>query len=195
MRYLWTDAGNDPDFNRGDKHGINGYFQPMFDIRTTRKSLENIRGHGHAAGIYLGHNWLPGKTAAQYAAIASAEYKRLYVPGLKVQFNLEEHDPGFIADVLEAWRALRKNVGTSWTMEGFQGGWMGTSFVPRLLATRVRVVPQTFTGNMTRQESDAVLRDLTKRGIPESLISPFYDAAQLGIGWDGFAFTAGRLPA
>jgi hypothetical protein len=47
---------------------------------------------------------------------------------------------------------------------------------------------------MERRESDMVLRDLTKRGFPESSVSMFYDAAQLGVGWDGYAFTQGRLP-
>jgi hypothetical protein len=37
-------------------------------------------------------------------------------------------------------------------------------------------------------------RDLTKRGLPDGLITPFYDAARLPYAWDGFAFTMGRLP-
>jgi hypothetical protein len=71
---------------------------------------------------------------------------------------------------------------------------MSPSFVQRVVGARVRVVPQCFIGNMERRESDMVLRDLTKRGFPESSVSMFYDAAQLGVGWNGYAFTQGRLP-
>lgn len=194
MRYLWTDAGNDPDFNRGDLHGINGFFQPMFDYRTTLNSLAEIRNRGHAVGIYYGHNWLPGADAKELANQVNDEYLRLQIPDLKVQFNLEQHSRTFVSRVFEEWRRLQLYVDTSWTMEGMQGGWMTPEFVSRILNARVRLVPQCFTGDMTRRESDVVLRDLTLRGFPESLVSPFYDAAQLGLGWSGFAFTAGRLP-
>jgi hypothetical protein len=40
----------------------------------------------------------------------------------------------------------------------------------------------------------AMARDLTKRGFPDGLVTPFYDAARLPEYWDGFAFTMGRLP-
>jgi hypothetical protein len=196
MRYVWCDAGDDPTWEAGDRAGIDGYFFPMFDSVTTQQLLNEAKTRGHAVGIYLGHGWpqYVGKTPAQIAAVVSAEYQRLLVPGLKVMFNLEEHDPEFVASVLEEWRKLRPNVGTSWSMEGMQGGWMAPSFVARILASRTRVVPQCFIGNMARRESDMVLRDLTKRGFPDTSVSMFYDAANLGVGWDGFAFTMGRLP-
>lgn len=196
MRYVWTDAGDDPTWENGDRAGVDGYFFPMFDSVTTKTLIEEAKGRGHAIGIYMGHGWpqYVGKTAAEIAAVVRAEYLRLFVPGLKVMFNLEEHDPEFVASVLEEWRKLQRNVGTSWSMEGMQGGWMAPSFVARILACRVRVVPQCFIGNMARRESDMVLRDLTKRGFPEHVVSMFYDAANLGVGWDGYAFTAGRLP-
>ena len=72
---------------------------------------------------------------------------------------------------------------------------MSPAFVARILAAKVRVVPQAFIDpGMQRVESDYVLRDVAIRGIPMSSISCFYDAKNLGYGWDGFAFTMGRLP-
>lgn len=71
---------------------------------------------------------------------------------------------------------------------------MSDDFVRTILDLKVRVVPQSFVSNMNRRESDQVLRDLTRRGFPESSVSLFYDAANLGSDWDGFAFTMGRLP-
>jgi hypothetical protein len=193
VRYVWTVEGDDPDFAQGDRHGIDGYFYPFFDSLTTKERLIDTKAAGYAIGVYYGHNW--GGTAAENAAKADAEYKKLYVPGLKVMFNWEQHKPDEIASGLEAWRVLRKTVNTSWSMEGMQGGWMSSAFVKRVLATRVRWVPQSFVGNMERRESDATKWDIVRRGVPENIVSCFYDAAQLGANWDGFAFTAGRLPA
>lgn len=194
MRYVWVDAGNDPDYAKGDRNGINGYFMPMFDPRTTKATLQGVRDRGHAAGIYFGHGWFGKPTPKDLVATVSKEYARVLVPGLRVMFNLEWHDPAYIASVLELWRAGHKHVGTSWSPEGMQGGWMDPTFVYRVVATKTRVVPQSFVGDMQRRESDAVLRDLLRRGFPESSVSLFYDAAQLGAGWDGYAFTMGRLP-
>lgn len=197
MRFCWTDAGDDPSWHIGDVHGIDGYFMPMFDALTTRAFLrDEVRARGHVAGIYLGHDWPVEKQGPLACASAvSAEYRRCQIPGLRVMFNMEEHDPEKIATTLEAWRALHPLVPTSWSPEGMQGGWMSHEFVERVLACRVRVVPQAFTGAMVRRESDVVKADVVRRGFPENVVSVFYDAAQLGEGWDGYAFTAGRLPA
>lgn len=193
MKYVWTVAGDDPDYAHGARYGINGYFWPMFDNLTTRENLQETRSRGYAVGIYLGHDWLQG-SGAVVAAKVNEEYKRVAIPRLKVMFNLEEKEPDWIVDVLEEWRKLKPSVSTSWSMEGMQGGWMTSSFVRQVLACKVRVVPQCFTGDMRRRESDVVKADLVRRGFPEHIVSCFYDAQQLGLDWDGFAFTLGRLP-
>lgn len=200
MRFVWTDQGDDPSWGVGDKHGIDGYFCPLpsFDLLTP-VVLDEASRRGHVQGIYLGHNWLPGKTPAQIAALVSKDYKRIggAVRKLRVMLNLEEHDPEFIADTLEAWRDLHPYVPTSWSCEPMQGGWMHPEFVQRVLTCRVRVVPQAFWGSppMAPVETDQVLRDITRRGFPENVVSLFYDAAVLRDRWDGYAFTMGRLPA
>lgn len=201
MKYAWTVAGDDPDYGQGQKHGITGYFFPAEDSVTTVAELQkadNTPG-GKAIGVYQGAGWWDDLSPEGIAKRMNVEVNRLTKKnmvnrGLKVQFNLEEHDPERIAATLEAWRKLRPTTNTSWSPEGMQGGWMSPMFVARVLACRVRVVPQAFQGNMQRVESDAVLRNLTRRGFPESSVSIFYDAAQLAPGWDGFAFTMGRLP-
>jgi hypothetical protein len=79
-------------------------------------------------------------------------------------------------------------------MESMQGGWMDDEMVAAVLKARIRVVPQAYTGDMRPIAQDAALRDLLRRGFPETSISLFYDAAALPLDWDGFAFTMGRLP-
>jgi len=209
MKNLWVDAGNDPDFNKGDQHKIDGYFLAMFDSRTTLTQLQAIKAKGHTCGIYMVTNWpqFVGKSPTEIAAIVNSEFQRVLLSGLRVQFDMEEHDPEKIATVLEEWRKLQPKINTSWTMESFQGGWMSPSFVSRMLACKVRIVPQFYKGNMGAVDDpwgllaeqvaqDMALRDLTRRGFPESLVTGFYDAATLpqGTPWDGFAFTQGRLP-
>lgn len=203
MKWVWSDAGDDPSWGVLAKHQIDGVFMPMLDSLTTKEFLrDEVKARGLVAGIYLGHNWLPGYSPAQLAKAVSDEYQRCYVPGLKVQFNLEQHDTAYIASTLEAWRDLRPTVGTSWSSEGMQGGWMGgdmskghpqSSFVTRLLKCKVRIAPQLFMGNMSPHNEDSVMWDLACRGFPASILSPFYDAAAYPADADGFFFTAGRL--
>ena len=192
MRYAWTDANDDPSYDQGDKWGVDGYYFPMFDALTTREVIQDCKDRGYAVGIYYGHNW--GGTAPENAAKAHEEYKRVYVPGLKVMFNWEQHKPDEIANALETWRTLRPTVGTSWSMEGMQGGWMSAAFVKRIMACKVRWVPQSFVGDMVRRESDVTKANIVRRGVPENIVSCFLDGKQLGADWEGFAFTLGRMP-
>lgn len=196
MRFAWTVAGDDPDYAKVARHGLNGFFAPLWDSLTTTEYLLELRKHVPIVGVYYGHNWHPGKSPSQIAQMVHTEVRRLNVPKLRVQFNWEQHDPAGIAAGLETWRSLEPKRDTSWNLEGMQGGWATHApFVDRVLKCRVRVVPQAFFGDMERIEGDQVLRDLTRGGdgFPEAGISICYDGAQVGALWDGYAFTVGRL--
>ena len=217
MNYLWVDAGNDPPFGKGMVNLIDGYFLAAFDARTTKAQYQNILnqnpGDPYAIGLYAVSNWpqFEGLAPAQQAAVLVAEYKRLTggtnpVPkSLRLQWDDERKEPDKIIGVIEAIRAALPNVGLSWTFESRQGGWIGPKlkdnggvpgeFVRRCIAAKIRYVPQMYNGNMTAV-GDALTedRDLRSRGIPDGLVSPFYDAAKLPYGWQGYAFTGGRLP-
>jgi len=204
MRFVWTVAGDDPDYGNCKRHGVNGLFAPMFDVLTTKMYLRTFKAEGFPiVGLYVGHNWFPALGAIQLADKVVAEYKRLTFssgegdPALgdvRLMMNLEQHDPVFISACLTRIRQLLPKLGLSWSPEGMQGGWMSPSFVSQITALKVRVVPQAFIGSMARVESDITLRDLLDRGFTAGQVSIFYDAAQLGVNWDGYAFTEGRLP-
>lgn len=201
MRYTWVDFGNDPAWDVIAPHAINGLFFHLYDPRLNAGYLDGVRRRGPAVGIYAADSWGPigDGSGAEAAREVDAQVRRI-VPNAtpafpKVQLDLERHDPGWILDCLREWRRLRPKQDTSWTFEPMQGGWMDReTFVKPLLSLRVRLVPQTYGGSMQRFAEDVVLRDLTRRGVPEHVVSPFYDAAALPIGWDGYAFTQGRLP-
>jgi hypothetical protein len=203
MRFVWTDAGDDPTWETGDKHGIDGYFAPLFDEPLSTAVIVEAGNRGHAQGAYFGHNWMSGAAPETIVARVNTEYKRIVkvAPRLRVMFNLEEHDPDFVADVLEEWRRVQPRVNTSWSPEGMQGGWMSPEFVERVLACRVRVVPQGFWGAAGGIAGDwahdQVLRDLTRCGFPEHVVSIFHDGKTLAQKREaeGFVFTMGRLPA
>jgi len=213
MRYVWTDAGDDPSWGIGDEHDIDGYYAPLFDDLTPSVLDEAIR-RGHAHGVYFGHNWMPGLPAEALVRQVAPVFGRLVQsrPKLRMMWNLEEHDPDFVAGVLEGWRVPFPKTNTSWSPEGMQGGWMGPvvippavpapgSFVDRILKCRVRIVPQGFWGAgggiAGDYAHDMVLRDLTRRGFPESIVSIFHDGKTLSQkrNAEGFVFTMGRLPA
>jgi hypothetical protein len=207
VRACWVDSGNDPAWQQLAKHGMTALFYPLSDPPAdVRRRLEEAKARGYAGGVYAAWNW-PGmdeKDGAAFAQWVHAGLKNLVTEGLvvtpsrpKVQLNNERHEPEVILAMLRRWRALRPNTNTSWTFEGGQGGWMTPAFVAEVISLKVRLVPQLYNGPMTEVwDSLAYARDLTKRGFPDALISSFYDAGRLPepVGWDGWAFTQGRLP-
>ena len=204
MRWIWIDAGNDAAWHTLAEHGIAGEFycgeDPVADVA---RRLEASRAHGHVGGIYVAWNWanIPqdGGGFAEWTHEYVQEVEALLPVKSgsypKVQLNHEGHDPDVILDMLHRWRQLRPTKDTSWSPEGMQGGWMSGLFAAEVKNLKIRVVPQCYNGAMTQVwDSLAVARDLTKRGFPDALVSPFYDAAHLPEYWSGWAFTQGRLP-
>ena|SRR6187549_1151579 len=204
MRFTWTVEGDDPDYGNCRAHGINGLFAPLFDSLTTKLYLRRFKAEGFSVqGLYLGHNWFPALGPIELADKVVAEYKRLTfasgegdpaLGGVRLMLNLEQHDPVFILACSTRVRAKLPTVGLSWSPEGHQGGWQSPDWVAKMVALKIRAVPQCFVGNMERRESHAIVKDLVDRGWPFTSVSPFLDAKQLGQDWEGYAFTEGRLP-
>lgn len=199
MRAVWVDSGNDPVWEKVVEHKLTALFFDAFDARMSEKYLKDIVAKQKYAGIYIASNW--PQVSGDGRDFAEKVSKRLAVvaPGAlgdfpKVQLDIEQHDPRFIVDVFTRWRELRPNQATSWTLEPFQAGWFTDELVKSIIANRIRVVPQLYLGNMVPTAGDRVALELVKRGIPPTMISGFYDAAALPVGWDGWAFTMGRLP-
>jgi len=207
VKALWVDEDNDPNYAKVAQFGITALYFALRDPRLTPTYLGQVRARGFGVGVYAVQSWPeyggdgthggPGdvfaeNVAARLAVVAGTTLGRNHP---KVQLDMEDHDPVNIARALTRWRELHRYQDTSWTMEAGQGGWMDAAFVAAVLLARVRLVPQCYNGAMTEVwDTLAYARDLTKRGFPDSLVSPFYDAARLPHGWDGFAFTMGRLP-
>jgi hypothetical protein len=112
-----------------------------------------------------------------------------------VQLNDETHDALRIVQMIQRWRQLRPDTATSWTLEGHQGGWFTQALVNALVTGRIRVVPQCYTGPMIATDALAAVRDITKRGVPDSLVTPMYDGQVANTPYAaGWFFTMGRLP-
>jgi hypothetical protein len=199
MHAVWIDAGNDPHWERIDKWGIRWLYFPLSDpAADVRRRILDTKARGYVAGVYSASNWYGTPKAGEYADIVNRKLEELQLHVTnsfpKVMFDDERHEPHTILAWLQRWRQLRKYHDTAWTMESFQGGWMDDEFVRDVVAARVRIVPQCYQGAMQPVDTLAAARNLTHRGFPDPIISPFYDAASLPIGWEGFAFTMGRLP-
>jgi hypothetical protein len=201
MRYAWTDWGDDPSYNAA----FNGYFFPAFDPLTSRALIQTVPSM-NVKGIYTvstsdpSSPWFPkmSRSLSPGTVVDNVQsvYNGLAIPGLRVQFDMEEKDPDRILAILTAWRIANPTVGTSWTMEAGQAGWMNDpTFRDAIIALKMRIVPQCYNGAMTQVwDTWAYLKPLVDGGYPTSILSPFYDAKHLPVGWDGFAFTVGRLP-
>lgn len=199
MKAVWIDAGNDPDYTKLQRYGIRWLYFPLSDPPAdVRRRLEAAKGLGYTVGVYSAWNWYGEPGGAEYARFTH-DALRAVAPNAtnsspKVMLDDERHEPETIAELLAEWRRLRRYTDTAWTLESMQGGWMPPAFVADVIAAHVRIVPQCYQGDMQPVDTLTAARDLTKRGFPDALISPFYDAKELPIGWDGFAFTMGRLP-
>ena len=199
MRYVWVDANADPDFVKGDRNAVTGYFLPLGDAKTTKAALQGIAGRSRANGVYVGHNWWPGITPKEYVAKFASLFNPIKLSSTRAQFDLEQHDPAYILGVFTEARRLYPTLGLSWALESNQGGWIAQAekdmqFITKMLGLKIRFVPSAYLGDMTRVESDIVLRDLLRRGIPEGSITMFLDGKQLGVDADGYIFTQARLP-
>ena len=205
MRYLWC-VNELPNYDKGDKAQIDGYFLGAFDPVCTSQALNDIRNRNKARGVYMASNWpqFAGKTGKQMAQTMSARYQQLLVPGLRVQFDIEQHDPALIVECLTTFRTLHPTAAVSLTVEGMQGGWL-RGIADTLMKLKVRVVPQAYWGAAGTMQgdwaADQILLDLILPGSPggpcfaPSSVSLFYDADHLPRGWQGYAFTQARLPA
>lgn len=199
MKAVWVDAGQDPDWVKLPRYGIDTVYLALGDSRTTKAALQSAAARGYQVGVYMAWNWgeYVGLTGPQMAEEVHRRVQPLAWSATsrpKVQFDIEEHSPGKIASCFERWRQLEPKRDTSWTLESMQGGWMSADFVRRIVACKIRVVPQFYLGNMEPVAADMALRNLTRRGFEESRITGFYDAATLPAWWNGWAFTQGRLP-
>ena len=204
MRACWIDSGNDPDWVKVKAHEMTHLYFDLFDSRVRTSYLHNVTTRGYGVGVYVVTNWpqVAGQDGKTFAETVSKQLG-VVVPAVlgdvasfpKVQLDIEQHDPVFILEALKRWRELRPKRDTSWTFEGSQSGWMSPEFVAEVISRRVRLVPQLYNGAMTEVwDSLTEARELVAAGFPDGLISPFYDAAHLPVGWSGFAFTMGRLP-
>lgn len=204
MKAVWVDPGNDPHWETIARHGITRLYFPTSDPEAdVRRRLQDVKNRGLVGGLYSAWNW-QGYTGsgADYAQAMHEAVKRIAPNATpawpKIQLDDETHDPDRITKMMVRWRQLRPQTDTSWTLESMQGGWMPREFSDAIVRLKFRVVPQCYTGADGRIDAAVdtltAARDLTRRGIPDSLITPFYDAARLPVGWDGFAFTMGRLP-
>jgi len=212
MKYLWVDKGNDPDYAKVQRHGINGLFFDLTDARLNKTYLNGVRyaGPGYAVGVYVAHNWpdFHSDNGARHAELVHAKLEAI-APKTgnsfpKVQFDIESvRDPQFYIDCFRRWRELRPTRDTSWTFEPWQtrpSSWISPALVDTVTDLGIRVVPQYYMGPSPSDPRDMrpVAPDMeykrTQAKFPKAAVSGFYDAALLGDGWDGFAFTQGRLP-
>jgi hypothetical protein len=201
MRAVWVDRGNVPNWDLLRKHHITWVFIGLDEPQAfVAKQVAEIKARGLVAGVHAAWNWYPGLSGAAFADKVDA-LVRAAVPAAtplhpRAQINDETHDPARIVAVLRRWRQLRPTTATSWTCEGHQGGWFTPELVKTIVETKTRVVPQAYTGPMVPTDALAAVRDITKRGVPDSMVTPMYDGKTVTTPYaQGWFFTQGRMPS
>ena len=199
MRAIWVDAGNDPDYTKLARYGIDAAF---FDIRSARLTPEYfgaVRARGLAPGVYFAGSWWPGETGAQVADTVNERLNAI-APNTppddpRVCADLEEHDvDGYLLPFFKRWRQHRPRRVTYWLLEAYQGGLFSPPDVAAILHYAIPAGPSVYKGDMTPLDPLDVWTNLASAGFPMSSIVGLWDAAHLPAAWSGFAFTQGRLP-
>ena len=207
MKAAWVDPPSEADPAKLKAWGVDEVY---FDARWDRLSLDYLHhvrdGQGFAyPGVYFcsqGEGW-PDAHSTAPEAWADWAYNRVQkeiAPGTsggfpRVHLNCETHDDQWLQAMFKRWRSRSPRRWTGWSMEGHQAGWMNTTFVAALVGLRIDAyLPQAYTGNMRRNESDRVALELVAAGFPVGRVWCMYDAAQVGYWWDGCLYTQGRLP-
>ena len=192
MRSVWVDEGNDADYVTCKRNGCDTLSFAIRDPRTPN-NLKTAKAQGWATRVYAAWTWWPDLSGDEFVGAVSALLTRV-APGTVgtpgVDLNYEGDNPAYVAAMLERWRELRPHRDTLWTMQSHKAALYG-GIASVLSDARITVAPQCYSGAMVRVESAA---EYAAWRVIASRISPFYDAAQLGLWWEGTAFTQGRLP-
>jgi hypothetical protein len=213
MKAVWCDAlnGSWPAWDKFRKYGLARIYVSALETKKDGTSrlkelVDGIHSQGFEAGLYRDPHWT-GLSAKDLAATAHTD---LLSAGAKYRaqqcaylFDTEYHDPGYLLDLISAWKALRPTREWAWTLEPFQGGWFTKELVDRVNSDDFcTVIPQTYLGGMEPCSELAVISDLvTNRnfvwnyGVAPTQIASFYDGIRgAPERMDGIIFTDGRLP-
>lgn len=214
MKAIWRTnpygAADFPDWKKLSDRGVTDYYVPalMYDP-TTGKYVRNTRqiNAQYRKDIltrmgyrqYRDPSWtsiIDPKVLAFTAendiyTVSSTEYT-------PYMFDIEYHDPAFVAKTIQAFRTLFPKGPVAWTLEPWQGGW----FTPALVDILNRdinlvVVVQNFFGNMSPAGTKNGLtpaQELLRVGISTNRVKTFYDGAKpMPNNWDGCILSEERI--
>lgn len=175
----------------------------FFSARSiTRAHINQVRRNGLKVGIYSNPQWYGAPSTRDFRDIVRDKLTELNVnqEQCDVQFNIEKTGllqmgltteltaSEYVIDLFHWWLRSNRQRVTSWTMEGFQGGWFARAMVHDNLL-RATLVPQAYDDKMNRWDSFGVTKDLVDWGVSFSRILPFYPANEARIrGSEGFFY-------
>jgi hypothetical protein len=199
MNAVWIDEGQDPDYTKLRKYGIDTAYFSIRDQLVVER-INAAKDHSFKVGIYFAWNWYPKVLGgAGLADTISNEltilgFKDYSKDGVRILADIEEHDiAGYVVPFFQRWRKHRPNRVTDWTLEGMQGGLFTATDVANISACSILVAPAFYGGNMAPLPHSPII-DLLMAGFQGYQLVGMYDAAALPWRWSGYAFTQGRLP-
>jgi hypothetical protein len=205
MKAIWVNEGAEvSSYDRLRQYGFTHVY--WSERAHTKAHITQARGQNFQVGVYTNPQWYGYEPAKDNRLRVSRRVTALGGDDaqMDVQINHEkgaalaagQPDGGnqYIIDWFTWWRKVRPQRETSWTMEGFQGGWFPQAFRSPAL-TGVTLVPQCYDGNMVPFDSFGVAKDLVDWGVDFKRILPIYDAPEVfRRGSTGFFYMEHRLP-
>ncbi|MDE2103112.1 MAG: hypothetical protein KGL39_38055 [Patescibacteria group bacterium] len=168
------------------------YLDPRAQYVAANIHALHIAGIGY--GIYFDPSWFNWPSPLATARMASNYLSNLGLNSsdIPIMFDLETPDKSWVRKFTAAWRVLRPLRATSYTQQPFQG-----DYIPALTLrlARIRLYLQLYYGDMRPAAAAAVVQEQERRGMPPSMVHPFYDGAAIpSDARDGAIFTLERIP-
>lgn len=177
----------------------------------SRAEVDKVYSEGFTCGLYSNPQWygfdLDGRTVDEAAKENRIRFSRQITAmggdnrDMPVQLNMEKGaalsaglpDGGkdYIRRWFYWWRKVRPNRWTSWTMEGFQGGWYTTTTFNAPELAGAYLSPQAYGSDprTDRWDSWGTAKDLIDWGVVPRRLVPFNEVNQLKIrGATGFFY-------
>lgn len=205
MKACFVDHGNEANYDLLKRHGVTEVLYPTQNSPVSAALCQKAKDKGFDVSLMVAWGWTgAGTTGKSFAEFCDRELKRIgWAGNPKLVADIEKgaglddvRYVDYVVDFVTRWRQLRPTRATDWTLESLQGGLFNGrgQAVAAIVQANVGIVPQFYTGDERPIAADVACKDLLAYGFPQHRLRGFYLARDLPVGWDGYAWSQGKLP-
>jgi hypothetical protein len=192
----WLYAGNQPDWGKVAKYGIQVIYIDPRDAIYAKQLVADIRNRGLTPGAYVATSWYVGTSEGfgDYVSFLANSVipKGSLAEAPPLMLDLETVPIYWAAAIIREYRKHQPARPTAYTNEPFKD----STVVPTVIMQQANLhwYVQLYQGDMTAVDPAAAMMQVA-RIYPPNMVHPFYDGARWGTDHkDGCYFTLERMP-